>query len=144
MAKAAKKNENKTTENTNSVAAFIKTIPDEERRKDCKAIVEIMKEQSGCEAKMWGTAIIGFDSYHYKYDSGREGDMCVVGFSPRKSEFAIYLNSQFEKREELLKKFGKHKTAKACIYFKKLEDIDTEVFKKMIAASIKYTKGKHK
>lgn len=142
--KAAKKNGNITTENNRSVAAFVKTIPDAQRQKDCNGIIEIMKKESGCEPKMWGTAIIGFDSFHYKYESGREGDICVVGFSPRKSEFAIYLSSQFEKREELLKKFGKHKTAKACIYFKKLEDIDTDVFAKMIAASIKYTKAKNK
>ena len=134
----------KTTETASSVPEFIRKIPDEKRQKDAQAIVKIMKEQSGFEPKMWGPAIIGFGTYHYKYDSGHEGDAPLVGFSPRKSEFAIYLTSQFDKRGELLKEFGKHKSAKGCIYFKKLEDINTDVFRKMITNSIKYYKGKYK
>ena len=136
MAKAKQK----TTETVASVSDFVKAIPDALRQKDAQAIIKIMKDQSGFEPKMWGSAIIGFGTYHYKY----EGDAPLVGFSPRKSEFAIYLTSQFEKREELLKQFGKHKTAKACIYFKKLEDINVEVFKKMITNSIKFYKAKYK
>ena len=134
----------KTTETASSVSDFVKKIPDEQRQKDAQAIIKIMKEQSGFEPKMWGPAIIGFGSYHYKYESGHEGDAPLVGFSPRKSEFAIYLTSRFDKREELLKQFGKHKAAKACIYVKKLEDINVEVFKKMITNSIKYYKAKYK
>ena len=133
----------KTTETTASVSDFVKGIPDEQRKKDAQAIIKIMKDQSGFEPRMWGPAIIGFGSYHYKYESGHEGDAPLVGFSPRKAEFAIYLTSQFDKREELLKQFGKHKSAKACIYFKKLEDINVDVFKKMIANSIKYYKTKY-
>ena len=140
MAKAKQK----TTETAASVSNFVKAIPDAQRQKDAQAIVKIMKEQSGFEPKMWGPAIIGFGSYHYKYESGHEGDAPLVGFSPRKAEFAIYLTSQFDNREELLKQFGKHKTAKACIYFKKLEDINVEVFKKMITNSIKFYKAKYK
>ncbi len=140
MAKAAAK----TTETKESVSAFIKKISETDRQKDAQQIVKIMKEVSGFEPKMWGPAIIGFGSYHYVYDSGHEGDAPLVGFSPRKNEFAIYLTSQFDSREELLKKFGKHKSAKACIYFKKIEDIDVAVFKKMIANSIKYYKRKYK
>jgi hypothetical protein len=127
----------KTTENKNSVPAFIKTIPDQQRQKDALGIIEIMKEQSGFEPKMWGPAIIGFGSYHYKYESGHEGDAPLVGFSPRKTEFALYLISTFDKREELLKQFGKHKTSKFCIYIRKLEDINVAVFKKMISNSLK-------
>ncbi len=134
----------KTTETVASVSDFIKKIPDEQRQKDAGSIIKIMKEQSGFDPKMWGPAIIGFGSYHYQYESGHEGDAPLVGFSPRKSEFAIYLTSQFEKREELLKQFGKYKAAKACIYFKKLEDINVDVFKKMIINSIKYYKTKYK
>jgi len=140
MAKAKQK----TTETTASVSEFVKAIPDEQRKKDAQAIIKIMKEQSGFEPKMWGPAIIGFGSYHYKYDSGHEGDAPLVGFSPRKAEFAIYLTSQFDNREELLKQFGKHKSAKACIYFKKIEDINVDVFKKMISNSLKYYKAKNK
>ena len=134
---------NKTTETDKSVSAFIKKLPDQQRQKDANGIIEIMKEQSGFEPKMWGPAIIGFGSYHYKYESGREGDAPLAGFSPRKTEFAIYLTSVFENRDELLKKFGKHKTAKACIYIKKLEDIDTRVLKKMIANSIRFLKTRY-
>ena len=134
----------KTTETSASVSDFVKKIPDGQRRKDATSIIKIMKEQSGFEPKMWGPAIVGFGSYHYKYESGHEGDAPLVGFSPRKSEFAIYLTSQFDKREELLKQFGKHKVAKACVYFKKLEDVNVEVFKKMITNSIKYFKAKYK
>ena len=140
MAKA----KNQTVETSGSVADFVKRIPDEQRQKDAKAIIKIMKDQSGFEPKMWGPAIIGFGSYHYKYDSGREGDAPYVGFSPRKAEFAIYLTSEFDKREELLKEFGKHKSAKGCVYFKKLEDINVDIFKKMITNSIKYYKAKYK
>jgi hypothetical protein len=140
MAKAAPK----TIETKASVTDFVKNIPEAQRQKDAQAIIKIMKEQSGFEPKMWGPAIIGFGSYHYKYESGREGEAPLVGFSPRKSEFAIYLTSQFDKREELLKQFGKHKSAKGCIYFKKLEDINVEVFKKMIINSIKFYRGKYK
>jgi hypothetical protein len=134
----------KTTENKNSVKDFIKSVPDEKRQKDATALVKIIKEQSGFEAKMWGPAIIGFGSYHYKYASGHEGDAPLVGFSPRKNEFALYLSSQFDKREELLKEFGKHKSSKACIYIKKLEDINIEILKKMIANSLEYMKKTHK
>lgn len=134
----------KTTETTLSVKDFIKKIPEAERQKDALAIVDIMEKQSGFPAKMWGPAIIGFGSYHYVYESGHEGDAPLVGFSPRKNEFALYLSSAFEKREELLKQLGKHKSAKACVYIKKIEDINVVVLKKMIAASLKHTKAKHK
>lgn len=134
----------KTTETDSSVAAFIKKIPDAQRQQDALAIVEIMEKQSGFPAKMWGPAIIGFGSYHYVYDSGHEGDAPLVGFSPRKNEFALYLSSSFDKRDELLAQFGKHKSAKACVYIKKMEDIKVDVLKKMITASVKHVKAKYK
>ena len=130
----------KTTENNNSVAAFIKKVPDLQRQKDAWVIIDIMKEQSGFEPKMWGPAIIGFGSYHYKYATGHEGDAPLVGFSPRKSEFVLYMSMDFDKREELLKQFGKHKMSKYCIYIKKISDINVAVFKKMIGSSLKYQK----
>ncbi len=135
--------EAETTKNNNSVNVFVKTITDNERQKDALAIISIMEEQSGYDAKMWGSAIIGFGTYHYKYDSGHEGDAPLVGFSPRKDAFALYLSFQFDKREELLKQFGKHKTGKACIYVKKLSDVDVNVLKKMIANSVKAVKKLH-
>ena len=134
----------KTTETTLSVKDFIKKIPESERQKDALAIVDIMEKRSGFPAKMWGPAIIGFGSYHYVYESGHEGDAPLIGFSPRKNEFALYLSSAFENRAKLLKQFGKHKSGKACIYIKKIADIDVAVLKKMIAASFKHTKAKHK
>jgi hypothetical protein len=134
----------KTTENNGSVIDFIKSVPDQQRQKDALTIIELMKKESGFEPKMWGPAIIGFGSYHYKYESGREGDAPLVGFSPRKTEFAIYLTSQFDQREELLNQLGKHKSAKGCVYIKKLEDVKVNVLKKMIANSIKFYKAKYK
>jgi hypothetical protein len=133
----------KTTETTNSVAAFIKTVKDKQRQNDCHLIIDIMKKQSGFEPKMWGPAIIGFGSYHYQYESGHEGDAPLVGFSPRKAEFALYI-ANFDGKQELLKNFGKHKTAKSCVYIKKVEDINVEVLKKMITGSIKHYQAKYR
>ncbi len=131
----------KTTETGNSVAAFIKKV-DKARQADCLGIIAVMEQQSGYPAKMWGPAIIGFGSYHYVYDSGHEGDAPMVGFSPRKNEFALYI-ANFAGKEELLKIFGKHKAAKACVYIKKLEDIQVPVLKKLVAGSVKHYKAKY-
>jgi hypothetical protein len=133
----------KTVETTNSVTDFLNLVADETKRKDCFTIVDIMTKQSGFPAKMWGPAIVGFGTYHYKYDSGREGDAPIVAFSPRKTEISLYLSSDFDNREEWLAKFGKHKSAKACIYIKKLADIDLKVLEKMIALSVKHVKKMH-
>jgi hypothetical protein len=133
----------KTTENDNSVLDFIKTIPGDQKQKDSLKIIDIMKKESGFEPKMWGPAIVGFGSYHYKYESGREGDAPLIGFSPRKEALTIYLSSKFDNRDELLKEFGKHKTSKACIYVKKIDDINIDVLKKMVANSLKYYKEKY-
>jgi hypothetical protein len=133
----------KTTATTQSVSSFVKKIEDKQRQNDCFEIIEIMKERSGFEPKMWGPSIIGFGSYHYKYESGHEGDAPLVGFSPRKSEFALY-TANFDGKEELLKKFGKHKAAKACVYIKKLEDINVDVLKKLVTGSVKHYQTKYK
>ncbi|MFC1225431.1 DUF1801 domain-containing protein [Pedobacter sp. BG31] len=127
---------NKTTENDLSVNDFLNTVTDETKRKDCFNLSSIIAETTGFKAKMWGTAIVGFGSYHYKYESGRAGDAPLAGFSPRKDAIALYLSLGFEKRDELLAKFGKHKTAKACIYVKHLSDIDVEILKEMVANSV--------
>ncbi|WP_026730313.1 DUF1801 domain-containing protein [Flavobacterium denitrificans] len=130
---------NKTTETTNSVADFINTVENETKRKDAFQLLSIIQELTGFEPKMWGPSIIGFGSYHYKYDSGHEGDAPLAGFSPRKTAMTVYFYLPEENREELLSKLGKHTSSKACIYIKKLTDIDIEILKKIILLSIEYT-----
>ena len=132
--------QNKTTETENSVSDFIKTLA-VERQEDCLKLVAIFEDQTGLKAKMWGTSIIGFGSYHYKYESGREGDAPLSGFSPRKDKFALYFASSFKTREALLEKLGKHKTAKACVYIKTVNDVDISVLKQIIKDSTNYVKS---
>jgi hypothetical protein len=139
----AKKYEAKTTVNKNSVTAFIRSDPDTARQKDALTLVKIIREESGYPAKMWGPAIIGFGSYHYVYDSGHEGDAPMIGFSPRKGNFALYFDIPRAIRPEILKELGRHKASKYCIYIKKLADIDTAVLKKMVHISIEQTKSKY-
>lgn len=133
----------KTTENNSSVASFVATVEDPQRRQDCEGIIELMQQASGFEPKMWGTAIIGFGSYHYRYESGHEGDAPMVGFSPRKNEFALYI-ANFDGKDALLEKLGKYKTAKSCVYIKKLSDADPAILKKLAAGSIKHHKQMNK
>ena len=134
---------NKTVETKNSVPAFLKKIADGKKRKDCTAIVDLIAEHTGLAAKMWGPGIVGFGSYHYKYDSGREGDAPLTGLAPRANAITLYLGANFERRDELLSKFGKHKTSKGCVYIQKLEDIDTGILIKMVKASINHTRKKY-
>ena len=131
---------NKTVVTQNSVDEFLKTISDDKKRKDCLAIIDLIIKQTGLKPKMWGTSIVGFGEYHYKYDSGREGDAPLAGLAARANAITLYLGSEFDKREELLSKFGKHKTGKGCIYIQKLEDIDKSVLSKMVKNSIEYRK----
>jgi hypothetical protein len=134
---------NKTTETTGSVTDFLNTVPDETKRNDSFRLVEIMEEQSGYQAKMWGPSIVGFGSYHYKYASGHEGDAPLAGFSPRKGATTLYLMHDPTEKEKLLTNLGKHKTDGGCIYIKKLKDIDEEILRKMISTSISYLKEKY-
>lgn len=127
---------NKTTETDSSVTDFINTVEDEAKRNDGFELLKIMQQASGFEAKMWGPSIIGFGSYHYKYESGHEGDAPLAGYSPRKAAISLYFYLTDEDREKLLPKFGKFKPAKGCIYVKKLADIDLEILKKMIVLSV--------
>ena len=128
---------NKTTQTETSVTDFINAVEDDTKRNDSFELITIMQKQTGFDAKMWGPGIIGFGSYHYKYASGHEGDAPLVGFSPRKDAFSFYACLTDENKQELLPNFGKHKVAKACVYFKKLADIDPEILKKMISLSVK-------
>ena len=120
------------------VAAYIAAIGDETRRKDCKALVELMKRVTGCPARMWGPSIIGFDTYHYKYESGHEGDACVVGFSSGKAQLSIYLIPGYEAPETqaLLAQLGKHKLGKACLYIKRLSDVNPAVLEQLVSQSV--------
>jgi hypothetical protein len=131
---------NKTIETKASVAGFLKKITDEKKRKDFSAIVELIAKQTGLEPKMWGTSIVGFGSYHYKYESGREGDAPLTGIASRANAITLYLGSEFDKREELLSKLGKHKIGGGCIHIHKLEDIDTGILAKMVKNSIAHRK----
>ena len=128
--------ENKTKPTAGSVSAFIGAIPDSTQQKDAKTLVKWMEQLSGEKAKLWGTAIVGVGSYHYKYDSGREGDMPVISFSPRKSATVLYSLLGAPGSEALLAKLGKHTTGKGCLYIKKLADVDEKVLKDLMAKSL--------
>ena len=134
---------NKTVETQDSVVAFLNTITDVKKRKDFSVIIELITKHTGLEPKMWGTAIVGFGSYHYKYESGREGDAPLAGIAPRTNAITFYLGSHFDKREELLSKLGKHKIGGGCIHIQKLEDVDTNVLIKMVKNSIEHRKKEH-
>jgi hypothetical protein len=129
--------EQKTKETKLSVKKFLDAIPDKQIRDDCYEIAEMMKSATKSEPKMWGTTIVGFGSYHYIYDSGHEGDSCLIGFSPRKKNITLYLSmgGGFEGLGELMSKLGKHKTGKGCLYINSLEDVDVKVLKKIISGS---------
>jgi hypothetical protein len=132
---------NKTTETIASVTDFVNAIKDPVKKDDSLAVIKLMESTTGFEAKMWGPSIIGFGSYHYVYDSGREGDMPIVAFSPRSSGLVFYVSLQVEEREKFLLEIGKHKTDKGCINIKKLEDIKIPVLKKIVQATLKNRKS---
>lgn len=117
----------KTKPTKQSVKDFVDAIKDEQQRKDCRAVSRIMKRITKANPKMWGSGIVGFGSYHYKYASGREGDWFVVGFAPRKQNLTLYIMSGFKKYSALLKKLGEHKIGVSCLYVKRLDDVDMDV-----------------
>ncbi|MHB8777663.1 MAG: DUF1801 domain-containing protein [Anaerolineales bacterium] len=127
----------KTKVNDASVSAFLNNIEDEEKRADSFEILKIMKQVTRKEPKMWGASIIGFGDIHYKYESGREGDWFITGFSPRKQNLTLYVMGSYNPHTELLKKLGKHKTGVGCLYIKKLKDVDAKVLKELIEKSVK-------
>ena len=134
--------ENKTKPTIESVTAFLNKIPDTQLREDCFAILEIMESVSKTKPVMWGSSIIGFGTYHYVYESGREGDTVILGFSPRKQNISIYLLGGLDKLKVELSELGKHKTGKGCLYIKALKDINTAVLRKMFSKAWKSTKQK--
>ena len=134
----------KTTDTGASVEEFINSFANtEQKRVDSHELIKIMQRITGFKPRMWGPSIIGFGSYHYKYESGHEGDAPMIGFSPRKAEFSLYAFTGAEEHQYLLKNLGKFKTGKACIYFKKLSDLDQNELEKLIKESIKYLKARY-
>ncbi len=124
--------ENKTVPTGNNVSAFIDRVPDEQMKNDCREIIRLMEDVSGHPPVMWGSSIVGFGCYHYKYASGREGDMPVIAFSPRKQAITIYVKCYLEAFARELSRLGKHKTGKGCLYIRALKDIDMDVLKDIL------------
>jgi hypothetical protein len=129
--------ENKTQPTVASVTAFLNNVQDKQLRNDCFALVKMMKAVSRKEPVMWGSAIVGFGIYHYVYESGREGDSVLIGFSPRKQNISIYMSCDLKKVENELLQLGKYKTGKGCLYIRSLSDVDTGAFKKVLAKGYK-------
>lgn len=134
---------NKTIFTDSSVDAFINNVADPKKRDDSFRTIEIFRKITGHEPKMWGPSIIGFGSYHYKYESGHEGDAPLGGFSPRKDSLVFYFTTEPEIRKPLLEKLGKHKSGKSCVYVKKLEDIDLKVLEKFIESTVAYVRERY-
>lgn len=130
--------ENKTQENDSDVMQFINEIDDPTKRQDCVALVELMGEITNAEPRMWGVNIVGFGKQHYKYESGREGDWFIVGFSPRKQNLTLYLSYGFEQHGELLAKLGKHSMGKACLYIKTLAQVDMAMLEELVRRAARH------
>jgi hypothetical protein len=128
----------KTKRNNQSVKAFLDSITDERKRQDAFAILDLMQQASKAEPQMWGSSIIGFGSYHYRYASGREGDWPISGFSPRKQNLTLYIMHGFDSFGGLLGKLGKYKTGKACLYINRLDDVHLPTLKELISQSVKH------
>lgn len=127
----------KTKQNNKSVTEFLKSIPDPQKRKDCLIINNLLKKITKTKPKMWGDAIIGYGSYRYKYESGRELDWFPIGFSPRKNNITLYTMCGFEKNAGLMKELGKYKTGKSCLYINKLEDVDLKTLEEIFTNAFK-------
>jgi hypothetical protein len=127
----------KTKPTTESVSTFLNKVADKTRREDCFAVLEMMRDVTKEEPTMWGSSIVGFGRYRYKYESGREGEWPITGFSPRKGDLTLYIVPGFEIAPDLMKRLGKYKTGKSCLYIRKLADVDLKVLKQLIEKSVK-------
>lgn len=134
---------NKTVFTENSVTDFIQNIDNDQKQKDSFQLIEIMEMVSGEKAKMWGPSIVGFGSYYYKYESGHEGTAPIIGFSPRKAAFSLYVFSGNTEHSAIVERLGKFTMGKACIYVKKVDDIDLEVLKELMQATIQFLSDKY-
>jgi hypothetical protein len=128
----------KTAQNDGDVEAFIASVEDETKRRDCRTLVDLMSKVTGSPPSMWGTAIIGFGSYRYRYASGRENDWFKVGFSPRKQSLTLYIMDGFDEYESVLERLGKHSTGKSCLYVKRLSEIDMDVLTELVERSVRH------
>jgi len=128
----------KTKPNEASVEDFLNGVPDQKKRQDSFAILDLMKQVTGDEPIMWGDSIVGFGTYKYKYASGRKGEWPITGFSPRKQNLTLYIMSGFDEYDELLENLGKHSTGKSCLYIKKLEDVDQDVLRELVSKSVEH------
>lgn len=126
-----------------AVEDFVASVSDEATRADCTTLIEIMTRASGAPPVMWGPSIIGFDSYHYRYASGREGDAAVIGFSPRVGKLSLYLNDGTAQHAEALSRLGRHSTTQVCLHVKRLADVDLDVLEEILRASFASTKAAH-
>ena len=135
--------ENKTQQNRASVTAFLNAIEDRQKKSDAKKVAAMMRRASGSRACMWGTAIVGFGRYHYKYASGREGDFFLTGFAPRKQALTLYIISGFTAHPALMEKLGRFKTGKSCLYVKSLDDIDRSVLAELVQESVSLMREKY-
>lgn len=133
--------ENKTRPTDQDVLDFLESVEHKTRREDGLRLLEIMQEETGEDAVMWGSSIVGFGSYHYTYESGREGDMPLVGFSPRKQSMTLYIMPGFDDYDEMLDDLGKHKTGKSCLYVNKLADVDEGVLRRLVKESYEHMKA---
>ena len=133
--------ENKTRKTGASVEEFLSSVENNRRREDGLTLLTMMREITGLEPEMWGPSIIGFGDYHYKYESGREGDMFLTGFSPRKQSLSLYIMDGFDGRDDLLSNLGKHRKSVSCLYINKLADVDMDVLRKLIQQSFEHSKA---
>jgi hypothetical protein len=126
----------KTTRNEGDVEAYLNSVENEKKRQDSFTVLELMEKVTGQEPKMWGESIVGFGSYRYKYESGREGDWFLTGFAPRKQNLTLYIMPGFERYDELMQSLGKYKTGKSCLYINKIEDIDLGTLEELVRESV--------
>lgn len=133
----------KTKVTDTSVIDFLESIPNEQVRSDCQTIVQIMRQATNSSAKMWGSSIVGFGTYHYQYASGHEGNTLRIGFSPRKQNIVLYISKGDQEYQELISRLGKHSVGKSCLYIKKLSDVDLPTLEKLIQGSINHLLEKY-
>lgn len=133
--------ENKTQRNDGDARAYLESVSNKRRREDSLVVLKMMEEVTGEPAEMWGTSIVGFGSYHYRYASGREGDFMLTGFAPRKAALTLYIMGGHERYDALMARLGKHRTGSSCVYINKLADVDLDVLRELIAESVDYMRG---
>jgi hypothetical protein len=130
----------KTRPTEQSVESFLNAVPDATRRRDCLTVLEIMRRVTGEQPRMWGPGMVGFGSYHYRYESGREGDWFLAGFSPRKNDLTIYIVAGFDRFEALMDRLGKYRIGKSCLYVKRLDDVDLGVLEELVSVSVTHVR----